>query len=435
MNKFDFIVIGGGICGFEIGALLSRHGKVLLLEKSSKIGGRARVIKKDGFLLDYGPHPVRFGPKSALGQTCEDAGFSVDFIKPGLMYAFMADGKQHIFPSGSPAAILKTKMVSKLKLAKLLLRVKRYSEEELKDLYTMSLQEFYEEQNIDPGIQQYLNMVSASMMVNPFPEKSSIGALFENVLEVLRKGSVYYPRGGWTSFFEGFQKTIEDNGGEIRVGTEVSKILVKDGKAVGVETKDGPIEAGCIVNTIPIQHLFTILDKNLVDPEFAELCETLAPTAGVSIDFALKKPISDIDGIFFFEDPPGFGFIPTNLSPDIAPEGKSLISVFAPTDVEVIEKKETARALRDKLRAATIQAFPTIEDNLLFEHVLFFPMVDGVQITTKQHPDYRPRYQTAPVIDNLFLTGDSTGGEGAGGDIGHTSVRGCFELIKQTHDL
>jgi phytoene dehydrogenase-like protein len=57
--EYDYIVIGGGICGLQIGALCSTLGKTLLLEKTNDVGGRARVIKKDGFLLEWGPHPVR----------------------------------------------------------------------------------------------------------------------------------------------------------------------------------------------------------------------------------------------------------------------------------------------------------------------------------------------------------------------------------------
>ena len=55
-------------------------------------------------------------------------------------------------------------------------------------------------------------------------------------------------------------------------------------------------------------------------------------------------------------------------------------------------------------------------------------MVDGVEVNTEQHRFKRPSNHV-PGISNLFITGDSVGGEGAGGDVGHTSVRACYEKI------
>ncbi len=58
-------------------------------------------------------------------------------------------------------------------------------------------------------------------------------------------------------------------------------------------------------------------------------------------------------------------------------------------------------------------------------------MVDGVEVNIEQHQDKR----TGNTIEgnfNLYITGDSVGGEGAGGDIGHTSVRQCYKKILQS---
>ncbi|GAG65779.1 unnamed protein product [marine sediment metagenome] len=86
--NFDYIVIGGGIAGLHIGALLNQHGKVVVLEKTNKIGGRAKVVEKDGFKLDFGAYPIRFGPKSDLGESLEEIGKPIEFIKPGKVLAF-----------------------------------------------------------------------------------------------------------------------------------------------------------------------------------------------------------------------------------------------------------------------------------------------------------------------------------------------------------
>lgn len=115
IEKYDYIVIGAGIAGLHIGALLSQHGKVLVLEKAKEIGGRARVIDINGFKRDFGPHPVRFGPKSALGASLNEINKSINFIKSGTSWAFLDDGTKTIFPSGGIIAVIKSKLVPTLK--------------------------------------------------------------------------------------------------------------------------------------------------------------------------------------------------------------------------------------------------------------------------------------------------------------------------------
>lgn len=50
------VVIGAGVSGLAIAALLAKEGqKVTLIEKNKKIGGRGQVWEKDGFKFDMGP--------------------------------------------------------------------------------------------------------------------------------------------------------------------------------------------------------------------------------------------------------------------------------------------------------------------------------------------------------------------------------------------
>ena len=56
-DKFDVIVVGGGLSGMGTGALLAKNGKkVLVLEKSPFLGGRACSFEYKGYILDIGEH-------------------------------------------------------------------------------------------------------------------------------------------------------------------------------------------------------------------------------------------------------------------------------------------------------------------------------------------------------------------------------------------
>ena len=54
--KKNVVIIGGGIGGLATAALLGKDGyNVTLIEKNSKVGGRASQWKSKGFIFDLGP--------------------------------------------------------------------------------------------------------------------------------------------------------------------------------------------------------------------------------------------------------------------------------------------------------------------------------------------------------------------------------------------
>jgi phytoene dehydrogenase-like protein len=427
---YKYIIIGAGIAGLHIGALLSQHGKVLILEKSKEIGGRAKVVDKEGFKLDFGIHMIRFGPNSALAKSLNEIKKSIEFIKPGEFWAFLDDGTKTIFPAGDAKAVRKSKLVPLKEAIELIIMIrKNMDDKDFESLYDVSLEEWFEKEDLIPEIKTYVTMASSAVQVNPFPERSSAGETLHNVRKVLELGSVFYPRGGWAEIFSRFCNKVKENKGEVHLSAKVNEIMINENfNAIGVKLGDKEIYGEYIISTIPVQQLFTILDERLCNKEFVDQCKSLRPTAGVSIDFCLSKPVSEIDGVIFFEKPLSFGIITSNLSPEVAPPGKSLMTFVRIANVEDIKDKEKAKNLYRELRNTIIRFFPNTQENIIYERPLFFEMIDGVEVNTEQHRFRRPGNQV-PGINNLFITGDSVGGEGAGGDVGHTSVRECYEKI------
>jgi|GEM_PF-1002041 len=428
-DEFDYIIIGAGIAGMHIGALLSQHGKVLVLEKTGGIGGRAQVTNLDGFKLDYGAHPIRFGPNSALAKSLNEIGKPIDFIEPGNFWVIMKDGEETLYPSGG-MQVLKSDLVPFFKTLKFMINILKIKDlEEIKELYDVSLDEWFDQENIHPNLRRYLTIACSGVQVCPFTERASAGELLHNTRRISDKGSIYYPKGGWKTIFSKFEDKIEEEGGEIRLAKKVEEIHVEDSKAVGVKTEDETIKGENVINTVPVQKLFNILDEDLCEDSFIEKCKNLRPTAGVSIDFCLSEPVTDKD-FFFFEEPLAFGFVPSNLeNSNIAPGDKSIMHFFRATNVADMKDEEKAQKLHDEFRERIVETFPDIEEKTVHERPLFLKMVDGVEVNTEQHQYKRPGNEIEG-IENLYLTGDSVGGEGAGGDVGHTSVRECYKLIK-----
>lgn len=423
----DYIVIGGGICGHEIGALLSTRGRVLVLEKNSHAGGRAMVKEINRFKFDFGPHPVRFGPDSPLAQTLSDVGRPVEFIKPGKFWACMKDGSRQLFPAGGIGAVLKSKMVPFFKTLKMLLEVKRMDASKIRRYFGVSIADWLDEEGFVPDIRRYVHMAASAILVCPFLDQGSAGELIDAFQQTLKVGSVYYPRGGWEAIFSRLRGAIEANG-EVQTGAEVTDLILDGSRVTGV--KIGAVEhhaTKAVVCTVPLQHVDSFLGEHL-DADKREYFQNLVPTSGICLDYGLSRPVTDLTGILFFERTLGFGFCPSNLSPEVVPAGKSWMSFLRVTRRDDLADPARRDQLLDEFEADILAHFPEIKAATEERRVMHLKMVDGVQVNTYQHREVRQNY-TLPGLDGFFLCGDSVGGHGSGGDVGHTSVRACFNQI------
>ncbi len=70
MNKYDVVIVGGGMAGLTAQAYIAREGyKSILLEKNNICGGLVNSFRKDGFIFDAGV------------RALEDAGIIIPMLK------------------------------------------------------------------------------------------------------------------------------------------------------------------------------------------------------------------------------------------------------------------------------------------------------------------------------------------------------------------
>ncbi|MBT3221736.1 MAG: NAD(P)/FAD-dependent oxidoreductase, partial [Proteobacteria bacterium] len=390
----DIVVVGAGICGLQLGALLASDGrKVTVLEKSSHVGGRAFLWEKEGFTVDNGIHLIRFGPKSATARVFKHLGKPLDFVDLGQSKVSLPGGRVVDFPT-SPSGFLTTKMMGRrerLKTLALMLRLKLESQEKLLDT---SVEDWMQKRQIAGGMRQYLHLVSASMQVCPDLNRSSAGEMLLNIQSVLKKGrSVMYPTQGWRYIYDVLLDEIGRQG-QVRTEAKVKNIVVSNGKIRGVELDNGEhIDATMVIVNLPVQQLFQVLDESLVPTNFARLCQNQIPTAGVSLDYGLKRKVSEDQGLWYLTSPMSFGLFTSNLCPDLAPPGKQLLTWFCPASQEEMADRKRVRTLEKALEQAIFRVFHGLEDAIQWKRSMHLDMVDGVEVNVDQHRDKRPGYR------------------------------------------
>ena len=72
--SYDVVVIGAGAAGLSAGALLAKEGKrVVVVDRSPYLGGRAMAVPDEGFTVNLGGHLIEDGG-SGLTKVFEHVG-------------------------------------------------------------------------------------------------------------------------------------------------------------------------------------------------------------------------------------------------------------------------------------------------------------------------------------------------------------------------
>lgn len=332
-----------------------------------------------------------------------------------------------------------------------------------------------------------LARLSAELSSPPSQKAMAFGAM----MMVLRhEPGMARPRGGTGALTEALLKLVHTQGGVVLTDQHVEKVLIDDGRAVGVRVAGGKeyrAKSGVISN-IDAKRLFLQLvdssDVNDADPNLRERVDRRINNNNetiLKIDCALSEPLrfehhehkdeyligsiliadsvrhvekahSDcMIGKIPDEDPSMYVVMPTGLDPSMAPSGKHTlwIEFFAPYQIAGAEgtglkgtgwTDELKNKVADRVLEKLAQYSPNLKHSLIARHVES-PAELGERLGSYKgnyyHLDmtldnmlcFRPLPELANYktpIKNLFLTGAGTH---PGGSISGLPGRNCARVF------
>jgi len=430
-EQYDAVVIGGGLSGLGVAGLLGKAGKkVVLLEKGTKLGGRAQSIEVDGFTLDLGPHVIQekgFQEEvtDLLGKGDELRKLRVPLVEGDIKVATYKDGKwinfYDVIPTGPEME----------KVGKAIMSV---TAEEMPKYDAISVSDWVRGITSDENVIFFVNFFASMMSTHPDPNYIAasipIRCLQMPAYDPSTGGLItYYPRGGMKNWIKLLEEGCTDHGVTIRTNADVTKILVEDGKIRGVLVEEADrskqvrfagfgeigevtrIEAPIVVTSFPVWQLFSVMKRDYFPTWFVEWIDNSYNwvTSDVGFWIASKEPIFE-EKWFVLTDSPRtklpIVILPlSNVSPEITPEGLSLFCEVSMADPRWKDDREKVYEIVELLKQDMDDFYPGWRDKVIWIRPYFFGFEQLCHMPTHWGV-FRPRAK-APMVEGLYFTGES----------------------------
>lgn len=328
-SSYDAIVIGAGHNGLTCACYLARYGlKVLVIEKYHSIGGMTitEEITLPGFLSDVHAFGYQLANLSPVPIELNLGNYGFELIKPEISYS-------HIFPDGGYITmyrdILKTvKSIEKYsnKDAKTWTKLFETYKKEKKDIisYINSSPQLLSSQ-----IKKMEKSVSEKILLNKFrsniqsmrswgneyfeseeirvlfgtfaafvglsPDDAGGGSfsyLFSSIIQDVGNNIV---RGGFINLPLALAKYLKTNGGSIITNSGVEKIIIKNGRAIGLRLENGKIigvKKVVASSTDPYTLIINHIGEENIDPIIVKQIKKIEWGDSIfAIYIALESPI------------------------------------------------------------------------------------------------------------------------------------------------
>jgi phytoene dehydrogenase-like protein len=455
------IVIGTGIGGSGVSALLAKEGAdVLVLERNAFAGGKAASFEREGFIYDSGVHWLARGERGPLGEIAAEVGAD-------LKFRTLQEAVQ--FGLGGRAVTLPTHMDDEDSMKGFFFDLGVSSEEipgawaffedvmgeksevELAELDSLSLTDYVSRFVSDGQFEKLIEAFAGIYMVIG-PRQSSAGEFILCLSTHIREKSLSYPLGGMRAIPLAYLKATEDCGGEVRYGSPVQHIVVEKGRVRGV-VAEGFMAADIVISNTGLKETVELAGRRNFPVPYLKMVDNLRLSYGaVSVKYALDAEVVRPPVIFYYPDTSKTALaerqaavfipVPSAADPSLAPPGCQMVLAASLVPSGLENPREADRICEwviHRIENTVRDLFPDIERHVVWKtrtNTRTIAELSGrrtgevVGLAQNRHQVGRNRPKNETPAEGLFLVGADTGGRGVGTEMAADSALNLWRILK-----
>ena len=480
-EEYDVVIVGAGLGGLTCGAYLSKNSlRTLIVDKNPFLGGYCSVFKRGEFTFHAGPEGIiGLGEEGFLTYRLRELGVEKDiefiridpldrtyFCGMEIMTSTNLDeyvkSLQKHFPKEKNSIqkyfdimtkIAKEVTKPKFKPPKGLLDTikfavrypvtAKYGRETFKGV----LDKFFEDQHL-----KFLLGFYPSNWLG-LPPSTLMAPWAAVVVASAYTQGLFYPRGGMQKLSGVIADRFKKNGGKLELSKAVSKILIEEDRAVGIQLEDGETLKGkYIISNADVKQTFLeLVGEQHLEGDFAKYVRQLKQSVSgfvvyLGVDTDLRRHGYHIN--YLGEDEKadwdeyysalqsgqlnleGVGIrIPSNLERSYAPAGKSSVILLSlapynyknnwntgPEGARTKQYKSLKKEVANKMVNKAEKVVPELSQHIIVKDAAT-PLTFQRYTWSTEGAWYGPRIdQTMPEhvtpIKHLYLAGTNTRGPG-----------------------
>ena len=461
--KKKITIIGSGFSSLSASCYLAKFGhQVSIYEKNSSPGGRARQLKKDGFVFDIGPSwywmPDVFEKFfNDFGKSVDDF-YELEKLDPGYQVYFGKNDSIYIgdhlekiydvFEEVEKGSALKLKRFIqkasdnyKIAMNDLVYRPGLSPLELITPQTIKKLGSFFS--NIKREVNKDFKNPKLTQILQ-FPvlflgAKPSDTPAFYNFMNFADFGlGTWHPKNGMYSIVEAMVSLAKSLGVKIFLNSPVEEILLKKNKAIGIKIKNEKILSDIILSGADYHHTETLIPSNYRSYSESYWDNKVFAPSSLLFYIGIDKKVKNVSHHTLFfdvnfdthasaiydnakwpDEPLFYANFPSISDPNMAPKGKEACFILIP----IAPGLEDSESLREKYFEIVFSRLEKLTGQQLRSNIVFkesFCVNDFISVynsykgnaygmanTLFQTAFLRPKLKSKKV-KNLFFSGQLT---------------------------